>query len=227
MKKLQLMVLILASVLGSNAQTKTGSLKKFRLSGVIIEMHGISKLDATNNNQADFQKHVNNNELLDKDLTNYSTYSGYNVDFAGMFSARAFFECQKAKRHNPEIFVGIRYGDDVLASASYFKSETKIVATYKNTTNNDSLIEVETYNSSYNYQINSKRVFIPVGLNITTNKTNRLWFSAGVEVSPGVTFNNTFNAFYILTKNTAIYDPATSQPINGQGYGKNENLETV
>ena len=71
MKKLQLLVLILACVLVSNAQTKTDSIKKFRLSGIVIEMYGISKRDVASNDQADFQKHVKNNELLDKDLTAY------------------------------------------------------------------------------------------------------------------------------------------------------------
>jgi hypothetical protein len=225
MKKLQLLVLILACVLGSNAQTNTDSLKKFRVSGVIVEMHGISKRDATTEAQGDFQKYVKNNELLDKDLSSFSNYTGYNIDFNAMPSVRVFFECQKAKKHNPEVFIGLRYGSDVLASASYFKLETKTIATYINPVNNDSLIEVDTYNTSYHYQVSAKRLFIPVGINISTNKTNRLWFSAGVEVAPGITFNNTFSAYYLLSKNTAIYDPNTSTPVNANAYGTNENLD--
>ncbi|MBA2613250.1 MAG: hypothetical protein H0U95_14875 [Bacteroidetes bacterium] len=226
MKKLQLQVLILASVLGLNAQIKTDSLKRFRLSGIIVEMHGISNRETSNNNQADFQKHVQNNELLDKDLTAYSTYSGYNLNFEGMFSARAFFECQKAKRHNPEVFIGLRYGNAVLAGASYFKLETKTVATYINPVNKDSLQEVDLYNTSYRYQINSKSLFIPLGINIATNKTNRLWFSAGVEISPGITFNNTFSAYYLLTKNKAIYEPNTSTPFSANAQGATEILDS-
>ena len=226
MKKLQLLVLILASVLGSNAQTKTDSLKKFRMSGIIVELDGIANRETSNNDQASFKKYVQNNDLLDKDLSTFSRYSGgFSTDFNAMFSARVFFQLQKAKRFHPEVFVGVRFGSDVLASANYFKSESQTVATYFNPANNDSLLKVDVYNSSYYYQVNAKRLFIPLGINITTNKTNRLWFSAGVELSPGITFNNNFSAFYSLTRYSAIYDPATSKPVNAYSSGTYEDLD--
>lgn len=227
MKKLQLLVFILACVLGSKAQTKTDSSKNIRLSAVIIEMHGILTSNTANNNQADFQKYVQNNELLNKDLSTFSQNVGStSTDFSGMFSGRIFFEFQKVKRFNLETFIGVRFGSDVLATATYFKSESNTVAKYVNPANNDSLIEVATFNTSYHYQINSQRLFIPLGINISSNKTKRLWFSVGVELSPGITFNNNFGAFYMLTKTTSIYDPSTSKPVNNYSSGSYETLDS-
>jgi hypothetical protein len=77
MKKLPLQVLILASTLGLNAQTKTDSIKKIRLSGVGLESQMIFQRGYINTaSQEDFKKFVSNNKLLDKDLNGYTSASG-------------------------------------------------------------------------------------------------------------------------------------------------------
>jgi hypothetical protein len=59
MKKLPLQVLILASTLGLNAQTKTDSIKKIRLSGIGLESQMIFQRGYINTaSQEDFKKFV-------------------------------------------------------------------------------------------------------------------------------------------------------------------------
>jgi hypothetical protein len=213
MKKLQLQVLILASTLGLNAQTKTDSIKKIRLSGVGLESQFIFQQGYINTaNQEDFKKFVTNNKLLDKDLNGYTSASGFgrSTDANGLICVRAFFELGQGKKLRREGFIGIRFGSNSVSSASYSKTTRDTIAVYVNTANNDKLYSVAQYNDNYFYSISSKQIMVPVGINLTTNKNKRFWFGAGVELSPGISYSNMFSANHNLSKTELLLNSSST-----------------
>jgi hypothetical protein len=177
MKKLPLQVLILASTLGLNAQTKTDSIKKIRLSGVGLESQMIFQRGYINTaSQEDFKKFVSNNKLLDKDLNGYTSASGNgrSTDANGLISLRAFFELGQGKKFRREGFIGIRFGSNSVSSAFYSKTTRDTNAIYVNAANNDKLYSVTQYNDNYFYSISSKQIMVPIGINLTTNKNKNI-----------------------------------------------------
>jgi hypothetical protein len=229
MKKLQLQVIILASTLGLNAQTKSDSLKNFRLSGISLETQFTGKqVLASNAKQEDFQKFVKNDELLDKSLIGYDSKYGYGhvYDVNGFFSLRAFFELGQGKRYRREGFIGIRAGSNEISKAAYNKTTYDTTGVYINAANNDKLYSVDQYNNTYIYQISSRQIFVPIGVNFTTNKNKRFWFGLGAELSPGISYANTFSAFNNLNKTELLLNASSSYD-NYSSYstGSYKNLE--
>lgn len=236
MKKLQLPVLILASSLGLNAQTKTDSANKIRFSGIVLETHGsITHGRSGNSDKAELQKFVNNNVLLDKDLSGYISGRGqYNVtDYNGGVSLRVFIELGQGKRFRREGFIGARINSSNLLSSFYSKASYDTTGTYTNTLTGSKIYSVNEYNSSYNYQISAAQLLIPLGINFTTNKTNRLWFGAGLEVCPGITHSNIFSAGYSLDKTELFMNENSSYVLyesysfgqQSYSFGQSKNIE--
>lgn len=230
MKKLQLPVLILASSLGLSAQTKSDSLKKIRFSGIVLETHGsITHGRSANSDKAEFQEFVKNNVLLDKDLTGYTSGHGqYNVtDYNGGVSLRAFIELGQGKRFRREGFIGVRINSSNLLSSFYTKNSYDTIGTYINTLTGSKIYSVNGYFSRYNYQISSGQFLLPIGINFTTNKTNRLWFAGGLEVCPGITHSNIFSASYSLNKTELLMNENSSYSKYGSySVGQSVNLES-
>jgi len=213
MKKLQLQVLILACSFGLNAQIKTDSVKKIRLSGIGLESQFIFQQGYINTaSQEDFKKFVSNNKLLDKDLNGYTGASGFgrSIDANGLICARAFFELGQGKKFRREGFIGIRFGSNSVSSAAYSKTTRDTNAIYVNPANNDKLYSVTQYNDNYFYSITSKQIMVPVGINLTTNKNKRFWFGAGVELSPGISYSNMFSANHNLNKTELLLNSSST-----------------
>lgn len=229
MNKLQLQVLIFASTLGLNAQTKSDSLKRCRFSGVILETHGsITHGKPGSANRAEFQKFVKNDVLLDKDLTGYlSGYGPFSVtDFNGGVSVRVFVELGQGKRFRREGFVGVRIGNSNLLSAVYSKVNYDTTGTYINTVSGSKIFSVDEYINRYSYQISSGQLLIPFGINLTTNKNNRLWFAAGIELCPGITHSNIFSASYTRDKIELLMNENSSYTkYDSYSIGQQKNIE--
>ena len=231
MKKFPLQVLILASTLGLNAQTKTDSIKKIRLSGIGLESQMIFQHGYINTaNQADFKKFVSNNKLLDKDLNGYTSASGNgrSIDANGLISLRAFLELGQGKKFRREGFIGIRFGSNSVSSAFYSKTTRDTNAIYVNTANNDKLYSVKQYNDNYFYSISSKQIMVPIGINLTTNKNKRFCFGAGLELSPGISYANMFSANHILnTSELLLNSSSTYDKYDSYSSNSYKNVEVV
>lgn len=152
--------------------------------------------------------------MLDKDLNGYTSASGNgrSTDANGLISLRAFFELGQGKKFRREGFIGIRFGSNSVSSAFYSKTTRDTNAIYVNAANNDKLYSVTQYNDNYFYSISSKQIMVPIGINLTTNKNKRFWFGAGLEVSPGISYANTFSANHnlntteLLLNSSSTYD---------------------
>ena len=227
MKKLQLLGLMLAGTLGLNAQLKTDSLKKYRCSGIIVESNALYRggphysLD-----RSDFQKFVTNQTLLNQDLTGY-TNTGYSprvYQYSKSFSIRAFVELGKGKRFRREGFIGAKIGRAEASRAFYYKESRDTTGIYTNTPNNATTYSVTKINSSYSYAISALQIFVPMGINLTTDKNKHFWFAAGIEVSPGISCANEFTSRYISQKKEVLLN--SPNLVDNENFAAEQILDT-
>ncbi len=204
MKKNHLCIAAALITLGAGAQTD--SLKRFRISGFQLDLAFMgSNSDAVSREK--FKAFVHENELLNRDLSGYRTGLGEPAqNINGYTSAKVyatvFFGHHKSKK--AEVFAGLRYGSTSLASAYYSKNNVDTTGIYVNQANGTKLIKADEYYSGYNYTIDASNILLPIGIRVSTNQKRRFWFSAGIELAPGILFNHALQASHVVTKSELI-----------------------
>jgi hypothetical protein len=195
MKKYILTLTGAALLFQMNAQKD--SLKKLHFSGIQIDYGFVGSVINKNLSQQDYQKFVSSNSLLNKNFSPY-TYNNYGglsqLNYNSFISARAFASIKSSKKIQKEIFVGLRYGQELISYLNYYKQTYDTIGTYIDLLTNDVITKVKSNQSSYNFSINCNNLIIPLGINITTNKNRWFWFTAGVEIAPSITFGYVFTA---------------------------------
>lgn len=208
--RLTLCILILS--LFFNLTSQTDSLKTFRFSALSVEMqlHVRGQFSNTAMHE-DFQRFVKNDDLLNR-TTAQKNNTGYGLstyDFwPGLFSTRAFFDLAPAKGFNRQAFIGISFGRVQQLELSYLNrvyDTTDITYGINNYT-----VNVDVYQSAYSYEISSAKILVPLGLNFITNKQKTFWFSAGIELCPGITFMNVYTSNYEKTRSQYVLDAFSS-----------------
>ena len=195
-----------------NLRAQTDSLKRFGFSALSVEMQLHVRGQYYNAvSHEDFEKFVKNDGLLNRTATQKNTlgysFSNHNF-FPGLFSARAFFDVKPAKGFKRQAFVGISLGRIQQLELSYLNSvydTTGITYGIDNYT-----VNVDAYQSAYSYEISSTKILVPLGLNFITSRQKVFWFSAGVELCPGITAFNRYTSQYAKSKSQYVLDAFSS-----------------
>ena len=193
---------------------------KFRISGFQLDM---SLLGAASNGgtQEKLQKVVYGNELLNRDLSGYTTgQGGRSANFDGHFSMRVFAELPTQMKHaRLEVFAGFRFGSVTLSTTYYYKDNYDTTGVYINPANNAKITTANDYYSGYTYSFVSNQLSLPFGLNISSNKKKRFWFTAGMELCPGINFSSQFEAYHNVSTTGLILNE-NSQLSNYSSYNR-------
>jgi hypothetical protein len=193
MKKNVLIVVVSLLILQLSAQTD--SLKIVSFSGVQLDYGIVGGLDESLVSQQEYQKFVKTNSLLNKDLSLYTSNNYgyfYQQTFIGFISLRAFTDITTNKKIKKEVFVGLRYGQRGMSNLNYNTQRYDTIGVYIDPVSNDVVTKVLNSRSEYNFGINSNKLIIPLGINITTNKQRYLWLTAGIEIAPALSFGYVF-----------------------------------
>jgi hypothetical protein len=216
-----------------NLSSQSDSLKMIRFSGLQLKFNMVgSRYDEST--RENYQSFIKNNEILKQDVTGYehSPNSGTH-NYSSYLALNAVADIRTGKKFPAlELTFGLNFGQSVLSSAYYSKTDYDTTGSYYNNIKNEVLYTVSENNSNYIYEVRSQQLFLPIGLNLTTNKKRWLWASAGVELSPGISFANVFSARKGLNTNELIlysnsrYTDITSYTRTHQSRGMWESRET-
>ncbi len=192
MKKYVLLLLTLFILTGLKAQND--SLKKIRLSGFQLDIGPNVYTNFKQQYQGDYRQYIKNDENLNVDLTGYKTQWGYFYNsFNGIPGFKLYGEINNRKRIRLEIFAGLRYSQEYSNGTHYTKSKYDTLGIYTNTSG-QRIYQVLKNESSYNYEITSQKLIVPLGINFTTNKQRFFWITTGLEIAPAVNFNYVFQS---------------------------------
>jgi hypothetical protein len=209
------------------------SLRKFKLSAIQLEHALIGERRMPTLNVSSVKNLVPAATMLKRDLSGFNSYTGayyFNTGIYNNYLAIKIYADLKTKRKNkPELFLGLRIGNELFSTVS-FNKKTNSVEYYTNTNQSEMLVKRSYKDTTYYFSISGKKLFIPLGLNFTSNKTNRFWVSAGIELAPHISFGHTFQEL-ILTSTYSIVAPI-SVPENElymyrSGYGSNSFKENT
>ncbi len=230
MKSLAFLV-VLATLQGS---AQSDSLKKLRFSAFQLKLNMLGTT-YRQTSQEQFQTFVKDNEILNRDISGYETQKYSRVsNYSSFISLNGVMMLNtQMKFPKIELVFGLSYGESVLSSSSYSKVRYDTTSIYYNA-NNDILVTVDEISSNYYYHLNTKQLLMPVGINFTTRQERRIWLSAGIEISPGVSFSSVFSATHdtytselILNKASVLSDRQSYTWGSFHRDGRGENATTT
>lgn len=206
-----------------------GDGKKKAVDGFLVRMHFVQTA-YTQTNRDHFQSYVKNNVLLDRSVAGFTMNEGVRTRNTSPHFALNLYTNLSNNEKGPglEFSTGIDFGTSVVASAYYNRNTYDTTGIFINPSKNDSLLVVNEYGDNYYYQVESRQLAIPIGLNITSNKNRRLWISAGLELSPGIIFASVFSANYTKTTTELLLKPNSALTSYGN-YGSHSlsDIQTV
>jgi hypothetical protein len=208
----QLIILFVMPFMGMNAQTDSAlKARKLKFKAVQLEAHGTTLFLNSSISQSKLQQFVTNDPLLYLDFSSYNSApkDARSVVYNSNIGARAYFTLNSRSKLEKELYAGVVYGTGSYSQLMFHKGNYDTLGVYTNTASGQYLYQVQETNDSYNFSINSNMVLMPVGLNITTPKTKRVWFGFGVEIAPGITFNYQYSSSHYKFSRKHLVEPGT------------------
>jgi hypothetical protein len=192
-----------------SAQTDTS--KKTRLSGLQLTFGTMYSSGFNTMDLSDYQTFIKSDTLLYTDFNYYTKGQNFGSNFLGTFSFRAFADVFGKGKTKKEISVGVILGGELSSQLSYHKSRIEVTDVYFSLVNKDTLLRIKEYNSYYYFGLRRNKLFVPLSLSFTTNKQRWFWFTAGIEVAPGVSFGYEYNGSNSETQQEATVKPHMSE----------------
>jgi hypothetical protein len=216
-----------------SSYAQTDSLRKFKLSAIQVEHAFIGGRGAPGLNVNSLKSLVPANAMVMRNFSGFTSYTGsYYINngiYNNYLAIKIYTELKTKRKNNPELFLGLRIGSELFSTVS-FNKKSNTEAYYTSTSQSEILVQRSYKDTTYYFSISGKKLFIPVGINFTSNKIKRFWVSAGIELAPHISFGHTFQEL-ILTSTYSIVAPI-SVPENElymyrSGYGSNSFKENT
>lgn len=190
-------LLLAAFSLLHSLAAQTDTLKPIRLSGIRVDLSTNFATGHSAVTQKKYQEIVSNDEYLNRDFGGYESQGYYYSNgYGGMTDIRFYGALAGRGKIAREVFIGLRYGRENTSGLGFNKTIYDTIGRYVEPNTKDVQLNILTTDLYYNFVINSHKLFIPLGLNLTTNKTKYVWFTAGIEFVPSLNFGYTFNSSY-------------------------------
>ena len=215
MKKRLVICFFLA--LTTSVFSQKDSVSKFKLQSISIEMHSNNYpthyWKATKN---DFLRFAGNDAILISSPSGSTTGYGqaYPSFFSALLSGKLFFNLPKQKKL--QLYGGVNFGIQQVLSLGHIVNDYDTVDVYTSSNSNQKIYKVINFQHSFSFSLSSKKIQLPVGVQFVTDTKKRFWLSAGIELCPGLTFDNLYRSnrslsMYTLTLNEqSQYDVITS-----------------
>ncbi|MES2679284.1 MAG: hypothetical protein V4635_05335 [Bacteroidota bacterium] len=230
---MKIILVFFSAIVSLHLNAQSDSLKKIRFSGLQLKFNLVgSRYDESA--RENYQSFIKTNEILNQDVAGYSHSPNSGTHNYSSYIALGAVADIRTRKKFPrlELVLGLNYGQSILSSASYTRKDYDTTGSYYNSVKNEVLYTVNENNSSYLYEVRSQQLLLPVGINLVTNKKRRIWVSAGLELSPGISFANVFSArkgLYtseLILYSNSRYSDITSYTRTNQSQGKWESAET-
>lgn len=185
------------------------SLRKFKLTAIQLEhaIIGEGRIPLLNLNS--IRNAVPASAIVTRDLSGFTSGLGYGLVNPFVYNNYIGFklvtDLKTKRKNNPELFIGLRLGNKLFSTISFNKS-SKTETYYNSTSSSETLVKYSYIDTSYYFSISGRSLFIPFGLNFTSNKTKRFWLSAGLELAPQISFWHTFHEV-VSTSTYSIVTP--------------------
>jgi hypothetical protein len=181
----------------------------FKFSGFQADIGTGLYTTPTTLDQQKFQSFIPADALLYADLTGYRAENYYTTGgrFDGMIGGKAFFRLKKSKR-NYELFAGLRYSEAQVAYSTYVKTTYDTLYTYADPQGQTNYL-VNKQTDEFGFSIWGRRLFVPLGVNVSTNPDNFFWFTAGIEIAPFIAFDHRFVSSRAFTYYDMIVEAGT------------------
>jgi len=211
MKKILFFTLFISFCFNTKAQID--SINKIKLSSIGLELLFITSAEFSNKTTREqLQKFAPNDKILNQ-VPATATVSGgyfYRNYFPGIFSAKAFFDLKPYKKFKSQFFIGLGYGNEIVSTLSYYDSFYDTNSVYVDQVTNKRLYLVDEFQNQYQFSIVSKKILMPFGIQVISNKNKRFWFSTGIEICPGISFSNVYNAYSQIINYSLILNETSS-----------------
>lgn len=117
-----------------------------------------------------------------------------------IYSLRSVFKLPIGKKGHHEAAMGIRYRRISAGGSAYEKTGYDTLNRYvSNQTPPVALLEIERTVESYQFNLSARQIGISLGWNYVTNQNKTIWASFGLEATPGVSFDQTYERIYYVT----------------------------
>lgn len=175
---------------------QSDSLRKFRISSIQVDVGTAIYPNYKQQNQADYQKVIENDAFLSSDLSKYEKQQWfvYNSVFNGLISLKSYLTINDKRKLNKEVFFGLKFGGEGTNGISYNKLSYDTIAEHVYGPTNRKLYEVYGTENEYSYAHTSQKLVVPLGINISTDRKNLFWITMGLELSPVFNFNYVFTS---------------------------------
>jgi len=211
----QLKLSVLSIFIFANGYSQNDSLKKFRFSGVLVDVGIMATTEYGTLNADDYKTVAPNDILLNNSFVAYNRnfYFGEPQGYPQFpaYGLKAFFDLKKKGKINKEVFLGIRYRNSILSALNFQKEIIDTVGYFTSQQTATQFYQIKNTYSNYSFAIVAKQLFIPFGFNITTHKVRLVWLTAGLEFAPGVTFNQQYRSLHWQDTQSAIVEIGSNQ----------------
>ncbi len=194
-QNMKIIVVFCVALATLHTSAQSDSLKKIRFSAVQLRFNMVGSRYQVSTRE-NYQSFIKNNEILNQDVTGFKHDQSARVHNYSSYIALAAMADIRTQKKFPgiELTFGLNFGQSIVSSAYYSKTDYDTTGSYYNSTKNEVLYTVNENNNNYIYEVRSQQLFLPIGLNLVSNKKKWVWFSAGLELSPGISFANVFSA---------------------------------
>jgi hypothetical protein len=197
------LLISLQPISGSQLIAQQDSSGRLRFSGLVVDMQ-LRAVDDWNS-YADsqiFQKHVSD-ELLNSSFHDSVTGIGQAVSMHPTYYSMPFTLGFRLTGDRPikdqktiEVHAGLRFGGDRALTRSQLRMYNDTLSATFDQNTQATVYEINRHKMSYFFVIESKKVLVPFGVSLFSNRNKLVFFSAGVEISPGLNFAYTYYGYY-------------------------------
>lgn len=192
MKRLAYSIAGVLLITGIHAQRD--SLKKIRLSGIQLDLGPALFAEFKQREQADYQRYVKNDPILNDDLSNYKRQPYYFLfnSFDALVGGKTYMDINDGKKFRKELFIGLKYGQEYGSGAYYNGALYDTIGTYTDGASGNKVYELAKQEISYSFDTRAQKLILPFGINFTTDKKRVFWITAGIELAPALNFKYEF-----------------------------------
>jgi hypothetical protein len=177
------------------------------LSGIQADINSGFYTTTNETDQQHFQAFVKSDPNLYANLNGYQKENSYFISgtfFEQIAGGKCFFQLKKSNKFRSEFFIGLRFTQHVVNAVSYSNATIDTVGKFNDPQTGATKYIIKENSSNYYFLIRGNTLYLPLGMNFTTNSNKFFWFSAGIELAPSVLFNHTFVSDHDITVRQSI-----------------------
>lgn len=197
-------------------QSTADTLKSITFNGIQAELQGPVTFNQFVLSRQSILALNTGDPLIDQSFEGYKNslyFSGNTqVNFNGAFAARCFFSVPSGKLPYLDVYAGLAYGSISLGNAGFYKESFDTSDVFSNGSGQN-VFEIN-LNVVYNhFGVQAQKTNLIIGLNTGTKKHRWFWFTAGLELSPGLLFGYKYHSYSFYKQEKYLVSENNTDPL--------------